>query len=374
MAQAGESCELIHASTIVSTRDQQQRDHGAGARVAPRQQRHDAAAGREEHGHLGDLAQEPCGHRDERPERWACSTTAPPCGRPGRACSVSTARRAGSRRRRRAARCRAAAGARRRARATAGRARRRRSRRRRRAPSCACRASPRTRPRTRSPAPSGRRRESVVNACSQQVVLTIPSSATSVYMRPSCAYWVRNGLTAASSAAIHAVRRPNSVHPAQNATGTQSSGEQHRQAVHALLRVPREREPEVQQHVVQRRRAVLAQHVRDVAERPVGDPDRQPLVDPEARAELARAQQDGDGEQHADPQRHGDPRAADRPCPQLPRRTGGVGGHGHQSRARGSAVCAGPRDGIFSGLNAARCCQRRSGGYICDRSNDGSSG
>ena len=61
-----------------------------------------------------------------------------------------------------------------------------------------------------------------MNACSQQVVLTIPSSATSVYMRPSCAYCVRNGLTAASSAAIHAVRRPNSVHPAQNATGTQS--------------------------------------------------------------------------------------------------------------------------------------------------------
>ena len=41
-------------------------------------------------------------------------------------------------------------------------------------------------------------------------------------MRPSCAYWVMNGLTAASSAAIHAVRRPNSVQPAQNATGTQS--------------------------------------------------------------------------------------------------------------------------------------------------------
>ena len=62
-----------------------------------------------------------------------------------------------------------------------------------------------------------------MNACSQQVVLTIPSSATSAYMRPSCAYWVRNGLTAASSAATHAVRRPKSVQPAQNATGTQSA-------------------------------------------------------------------------------------------------------------------------------------------------------
>ena len=62
-----------------------------------------------------------------------------------------------------------------------------------------------------------------MNACSQQVVLIIPSSVTSAYIRPSCAYWVMNGLTAASSAAIHAVRRPNSVQPAQNATGTQSA-------------------------------------------------------------------------------------------------------------------------------------------------------
>ena len=62
-----------------------------------------------------------------------------------------------------------------------------------------------------------------MNACSHNVVLTSPSSATSVYMRPSCAYWVRNGLTAVSSAAIQAVRRPKSVHPAQKATGTQSA-------------------------------------------------------------------------------------------------------------------------------------------------------
>ncbi len=41
-----------------------------------------------------------------------------------------------------------------------------------------------------------------------------------MYIRPSCAYCVRNGLTAASSAAIQAVRRPNSVQPAQKATGT----------------------------------------------------------------------------------------------------------------------------------------------------------
>jgi hypothetical protein len=67
------------------------------------------------------------------------------------------------------------------------------------------------------------RSASVVNACSQHVRLTRPSSATSEYIRPSCEYCVRNGLTAASSAAIHAVRRPNSVQPAQNATGTHST-------------------------------------------------------------------------------------------------------------------------------------------------------
>ena len=65
----------------------------------------------------------------------------------------------------------------------------------------------------------------MVNACSQQVRLTRPISATSAYIRPSCAYRVRNGLTAASSAAIHAVRRPNSDHPAQKATGTQRTAQ-----------------------------------------------------------------------------------------------------------------------------------------------------
>ena len=59
-----------------------------------------------------------------------------------------------------------------------------------------------------------------MKACSQQVSATIASSATSAYIRPSCAYCVRNGLTATSSAAIQAVARPNSVQPAQNATGT----------------------------------------------------------------------------------------------------------------------------------------------------------
>ena len=180
---------------------------------------------------------------------------------------------------------------------------------------------------------------SVVNACSQQVRLISPSSATSEYIRPSCAYCVRNGLTAASSAAIHAVRRPNSVQPAQNATGTHStenttdrpwtlSSERPTTAIHRL-----------QQQVVERRRAVLAQHAGDVGERAVGDPDRQPLVDPEADAQLARAQHDGDGDQQADPQRRGDARAADRPCPQLPRRPGGVGGHAHEVRRSRRCSC-----------------------------------
>jgi hypothetical protein len=89
--------------------------------------------------------------------------------------------------------------------------------------------------------------------------------------------------------------------------------------VDALLRTSRHGQPDVEQQVIERRRAVLAQHSGDVGERPVGDADGEPLVDPEAGVELGRAQRDGDGDQHADAQRHGDPRVADRPCPQLPR-------------------------------------------------------
>jgi hypothetical protein len=47
----------------------------------------------------------------------------------------------------------------------------------------------------------------------------------------------------------------------------------------------------VQQHVIERRGAVLAQRRRDVTERPVGDSDREPFIDPETDPELGRPQQ-----------------------------------------------------------------------------------
>ena len=44
-------------------------------------------------------------------------------------------------------------------------------------------------------------------------------------MRPSCAYCVRNGLVAASTAAIQAARVPHSPYAAHQATGTVSSAQ-----------------------------------------------------------------------------------------------------------------------------------------------------
>jgi hypothetical protein len=66
-------------------------------------------------------------------------------------------------------------------------------------------------------------------------------------------------------------------------------GEDQRERVRRVLAVPEPADPDVEKHVVERRRAVLAQEVGDRAERMVGDPDREPLVDPEARAEDACA-------------------------------------------------------------------------------------
>ena len=49
------------------------------------------------------------------------------------------------------------------------------------------------------------------------------SSTTSEYMRVSCAYCDRYGLSAVSTAANHAARRPNTRPAPQNATGTAAS-------------------------------------------------------------------------------------------------------------------------------------------------------
>ena len=103
-------------------------------------------------------------------------------------------------------------------------------------------------------------------------------------------------------------------------------------------------EPEVQQHVVQRRGAVLAQRVRDVAQRAVGDPDRQALVDPEADPELRRPQQQRDDDERGEAERDGDPRVPERAraARQAPGGTGGVRG---QASAR-----AGGADDPLAGL------------------------
>ena len=67
-------------------------------------------------------------------------------------------------------------------------------------------------------------------------------------------------------------------------------GEGGGERVRRARRRAEERHPDVQQQVVQRRRAVLAQHPRDGAQGVSGDADGDPLVDPVRRREGAQAQ------------------------------------------------------------------------------------
>ena len=59
-----------------------------------------------------------------------------------------------------------------------------------------------------------------MNARPNAAHATSASSATSAYIRASCAKRVRNGFVAISTAAIHPAREPNSVRAAHHATGT----------------------------------------------------------------------------------------------------------------------------------------------------------
>ena len=74
---------------------------------------------------------------------------------------------------------------------------------------------------TRSESPSPR--PGRANARRKQTIAIQPSRALSEYIRASCAYVVSHGFSAARTAAIHAVRVPNSSRPPHHATGTHSS-------------------------------------------------------------------------------------------------------------------------------------------------------
>ena len=129
------------------------------------------------------------------------------------------------------------------------------------------------------------------------------STSMSAYMRVSCAYAVRNGLTAQSAAQISPARRPNRLQPAHRPLGTASSAIATDSALGLGRAVAGGLHPDREQHVVERRRAVHAQHVRDVEQRLRRDPDRQPLVHPERLAERVRAQVERDREQPEQDQR-----------------------------------------------------------------------
>ena len=61
-----------------------------------------------------------------------------------------------------------------------------------------------------------------MNACKNVAVTTSASSVTSEYIRVSRAKCVRNGLVAASTAAIRAARRSKRLRPAQYPAGMHS--------------------------------------------------------------------------------------------------------------------------------------------------------
>ena len=91
-----------------------------------------------------------------------------------------------------------------------------------------------------------------------------PSSPISSYIRVSCAYWVRNGLNANSVAAMIPARRPNRLQPAQNADRDRQQPEEQRERVGGGLADAEQLDPEVQQDVEQRRRAVVAEDPGDL--------------------------------------------------------------------------------------------------------------
>ncbi len=80
-------------------------------------------------------------------------------------------------------------------------------------------------------------------------------------------------------------------------------GHEHREPLRVGRAVAEDVDPDGQQHVVERRRAVHPEHARDVEERLRGDPDREALVHPERVAERLRPQVGGDHQQHGEHRR-----------------------------------------------------------------------
>ena len=93
------------------------------------------------------------------------------------------------------------------------------------------------------------------------------------------------------------------------------------------LRAPEDVHPDVQQGVIERRRAVLAQDAGDLAERVRADADAEALVDPEVRVQLRRPQDERERDEGGQAGDFEDGDAGERP---LQRRGSaqGDGGHG----------------------------------------------
>jgi hypothetical protein len=91
---------------------------------------------------------------------------------------------------------------------------------------------------TAKPAAQRRRSDPITYARAKAALAARPISTTSAYMRPSMPYWVRNGLVAASTAAVQPPRTPKTALPAQNPTGTASTAHVTENARTAASEVP----------------------------------------------------------------------------------------------------------------------------------------
>ena len=131
------------------------------------------------------------------------------------------------------------------------------------------------------------------------------STIVSMYIRVSVEYRIAYGEAATTSNALHAdPARSVPVSPAEPLPG-QVGERQHDHAEHARERPhrevagPEDLDPEMQQQVVERRRAVPLQRLLETRQRHLGDVDGEGLVEPEIGCR-EEAQDDRDGQDAGD--------------------------------------------------------------------------
>ena len=123
------------------------------------------------------------------------------------------------------------------------------------------------------------------------------------YMRVSVAYRMANGDSRDERACDQATRCPPRRRPANQSSGIRARPHRPDSGPDGHVALAEHVHPAVEQEVVERRVAVVAQRLGDVAERQRGDVDAQRLVEPQRRA--------GDEPQHDADDQHADHADAD---------------------------------------------------------------